>query len=121
MAKKDQENRHEEFKDQIQEEISKKLKEERSELEKVDKNLQDNIKSLQTDISTLSKGMLSVQGKQFRQDCRRLLANDHYITVEEYEELEMDYTIYKELKGNHTGDALHQAVVEKFQAQMLAK
>ena len=47
-----------------------------------------------------------------------LLAEDHFITMEEFEEEESEYATYKELHGNHTGDALHKAVCEKYYSQI---
>ena len=44
----------------------------------------------------------------------QLLQKNHVITVDEYEDFEVEYDVYKGLGGNHKGDALHARVVEKF-------
>lgn len=73
------------------------------------------------DIGHLGSGILSIQGKQFKDYCERLLQTGHYIDVEEYEEFESEYEVYKSLGGNHRGDALHDRVVDKVRAQMKAE
>ena len=72
------------------------------------------------DVGHLNSGILSIQGRQFREYCGRLLEPGHIITVEEYEEFEVEYETYKELGGNHRGDAMHDRVVDKVKAQMKA-
>ena len=71
---------------------------------------------IKKDIGTLQDGILSIQGKQFRELCENLLEQD-YITVEEYEDFETEYAVYKGLGGNHKGDALHERVVAKYDRQ----
>jgi hypothetical protein len=70
------------------------------------------------DVDILESGMLSLQGKQFRDLCEKLLETGYYITVDEYEEFETEYEVYKKLGGNHRGDALHDRVVDKVNAQI---
>ena len=71
---------------------------------------------LKDEIGHLRLGVLSLQGKSFREECRHLLGKD-VITMDEYEEFEDDYAAYKGLGGNHNGDALHDRVVDKFSKQ----
>lgn len=84
-------------------------------------HIHNEIDNIQTKVSTVETGVLSIQGKQFRDYCSMLLETGHYITVEEYEEFETDYEVYKGLGGNHRGDALHDRVVDKIRAQMKAE
>lgn len=83
-----------------------------------DNRLHEELDGVHKDVDNVSKGVLSIQGKQFRDYCGYLLTTGHYITVDEYEEFESEYEVYKCLGGNHRGDALHDRVVDKVQAQM---
>lgn len=83
-----------------------------------DSRIQRDLDHLHQEIDTIGAGILSIQGKQFRDYCERLLEIGHYITVDEYEEFESEYEVYKGLGGNHRGDALHDRVIDKVQAQM---
>lgn len=71
---------------------------------------------IHSEVDTVESGILSIQGKQFREMCENLLKQD-YITVEEYEEFEEEYAVYKGLGGNHRGDSLHARVVAKVDKQ----
>lgn len=83
-----------------------------------DKRIHKELDEIHKDVDSMESGILSIQGKQFRDFCEHLLAMGHYITVDEYEEFEIEYEVYKGLGGNHRGDALHDRVVDKVQVQM---
>lgn len=83
--------------------------------------LHEELEHIHKEVNTMESGILSIQGKQFKDMCEKLLASGHYITVDEYEEFEAEYTVYKGLGGNHRGDALHDRVIDKVQAQMRAE
>ncbi len=83
-----------------------------------DKVIREDLEVLSNDIGNLTVGLLSLQGKQFRDECISLLDPDHTINVDEYEQFEEDYSAYKSLGGNHTGDALRKRVIEKFNNQI---
>ena len=76
----------------------------------------NDLTSIHTEVNTIQNGILSIQGKQFREYCRELLKKD-VISLDEYEDFEMEYEVYKSLGGNHKGDSLHARVVEKFDKQ----
>ena len=76
----------------------------------------DALNSVHSEVNAIKSGILSIQGKQFREMCEELLEKD-YISVEEYQEFEDEYAIYKSLGGNHRGDALHARVVAKCDKQ----
>lgn len=86
-----------------------------------DVKLHEELDHVHSDLNAINSGILSIQGKQFKDFCRELLVKGHYITVDEYEEFEAEYEVYKGLGGNHRGDALHDRVVDKVQAQMRAE
>ena len=85
-------------------------------LDKSDKIIFDDLSSIHSEMGIIESGILSIQGKQFREMCEELLEKD-YITVEEYQEFEDEYAVYKSLGGNHRGDALHARVVAKCDKQ----
>lgn len=55
-----------------------------------------------------------MQGRNFKNDCKKLLDTNHTITLQEYEALLQDHTIYNSLGGNHEGDALFSMVEAKY-------
>ena len=79
-------------------------------------NAQDSIDgddNLQKQICALKDGVLSLQGRNFKQDCRNLLQEDHTITLEEFEALQAEHNTYKSLGGNHDGDELFEMARKK--------
>ena len=78
--------------------------------------IHNELDEIHSEVDAIESGILSVQGKQFREMCEDLLKQD-YITVEEYEEFEEEYAVYKGLDGNHKGDSLHARVVAKVDKQ----
>lgn len=89
-------------------------------LNKSDKIIFDDLSNIHGEVNTIEAGILSIQGKQFRDMCEDLLQQDH-ISVDEYQEFEEEYSVYKSLGGNHRGDALHERVVAKFDKQSSKK
>lgn len=89
-------------------------------LDKSDKIIFDDLSNIHSEVNIIESGILSIQGKQFRDMCEDLLQQD-YISVDEYEEFEEEYSVYKKLGGNHRGDALHERVVAKFDKQSSKK
>lgn len=81
-----------------------------------DKILHQGLDDISQQVDILGSGILSIQGRQFREMCEDLLKQE-YITVEEYEEFEEEYNVYKSLGGNHRGDSLHARVVAKVDKQ----
>lgn len=111
--------KEEELKHGLMVQFQEDLKEEIRKSDAADQRMNAEIQTLSELLENLNTGLLSVQGRQFRENCLRLLATDHVITVLEYEEFEEEYTAYKALGGNHRGDALHDRVVEKFNASLI--
>lgn len=73
---------------------------------------------IQKDLNILTEGMLSIQGKQFKDECRSLLQEDHVITLQEYEDITSEHKIYNGLHGNHEGDSLFSLVKIKYEAEL---
>ena len=85
-----------------------------------DEKMEQDLDNLSSYIEVLKDGVLSVQGAHFRQQCKALLDDDRMISVDVFEQLTYDHTIYNRLGGNHLGDALYTAVESKFKAQQLS-
>lgn len=68
---------------------------------------------LQNEIKILKAGLLSIQGRTFKNNCKRLLEENHEVTLEEYEEITKDHEAYNSLGGNHNGDQLYKLVRQK--------
>lgn len=74
---------------------------------KNDENLiEKKIDALEDSLNTLKDGILSLQRKEFKEECRRLLNQEEAITYEQYTILQREHTVYNSLGGNHEGDQL---------------
>lgn len=101
---------------EINTKVDKALEAGREESKADDAVLEKEISALKKNITALTAGVLSMQGKEFRNNCRKLLAEDHVITLDEWEELDADHTAYNGLGGNHKGDHLFSLVKKKVEA-----
>lgn len=75
-------------------------------------------KALQSEISLLQTGLLNIQAKMFKAECRDIINSDREITLEEYESIQRDHEVYNSLGGNSDGDMLFKLVAEKFSSNM---
>lgn len=102
--------------DEINTKVDQALEAGREESKSDDAVLEKEISALEKYIAALTAGVLSIQGKEFRNNCRKLLAEDHVITLDEWEELDKDHMAYNGLGGNHKGDHLFSLVKKKVEA-----
>lgn len=72
-------------------------------------------KILHEEVDVIRDGMLSIQGRAFKDQCRYLLRPDHVITLNEYESILHEHSVYNRLGGNHEGDGLFSSVQAKYQ------
>ena len=79
----------------------------------IEKKSRDGDQELQKQLDVLRKGILSMQKKEFIAECQALLAEDHEITLDEWEEIDADHEAYNGLGGNHKGDHLYELVKKK--------
>ena len=93
-------------------------KEEESSLN-ADKKAEAKMQEIQTNLTILTEGMLSIQGKQFKDECRAILESDEEIQLSIYQNLDNEHRIYNSLKGNHEGDELFRLVCMKYNAQFV--
>lgn len=85
---------------------------------KDDEALHTEVNGLSAILNSLKKGLLSVQGRQFKEDCKKLLAAEHIMTIEEYQQINEDHQAYHALGGNHNGDALFELVKKKAEKEI---
>lgn len=109
------EERYDEITTNIQEVIDTN----RDESNRNDEILEGEIQAIEKELNILSKGILSIQRKEFLAECRKLLAEDHVITLEEWEELDNDHDAYNGLGGNHKGDQMFNLVKKKFESGLI--
>lgn len=64
--------------------------------------------------SILTEGLLSVQGANFKRQCKKLLEENHQITEAEWLQLEKDYEAYEKLGGNGAGHEMFDAIAHKY-------
>lgn len=82
-----------------------------------EKSMAEDVK-IHGEIDAIKGGMLSVQGRAFKAECRRLLEDSHIITLNEYESLLQEHITYNNLGGNHEGDGLFSMVQAKYKNQL---
>ena len=81
--------------------------------------LENTLSAVVESLELIKGGLLAVQGHEFRNKCRKLLAQD-VIMPDEFEQLESDHLAYNGLGGNHKGDSLFAQVKVKYFAQLEA-
>lgn len=114
--KRQQKIRDEELIRLMNENIDRAVASEQKRAIQEDKTIQASLEIAEAKLENLTRGLLSIQGKQFRADCRELLEPEHQLTQEEFLEISADHEAYNALGGNHTGDMLFDAVRKKFNA-----
>lgn len=92
-----------------------KIMQQEIQINKNDENLiEKKIDTLEDNLNTLKGGILSLQRKEFKEECRRLLNQKEAITYEQYTMLQREHTIYNSLGGNHEGDQLFKLVSMRY-------
>lgn len=77
-------------------------------------DLKDDIKDVRKDVESIRRGVLGVQGPQFKAKCKEVLQDSHQITVDEWLALKKEYEIYTGMGGNSDGSELYKLVHEKY-------
>lgn len=83
-------------------------------VEKKNEELLKADQQIHDEIDNLRDGILSIQGRDFKEVCHELLQENHIITAIEYEQILADHIAYNKLGGNHEGDALFSMVEAKY-------
>ena len=81
--------------------------------------LNREVKKVEGKIDSLQNGILSIQSRIFKSDCRKLLEPEHEITLEEYEQIVIEHQVYRDLGGNGRGDELFELVSHKFNSALI--
>lgn len=119
MYKSEKEHQESEREKAFFEKIEKAIEKEHIESHNADVKLQEELGDLKSSLRLITEGLLSVQGREFRRQCRKLLEKGYIISDEEYEQVITDHKAYKGLGGNHTGDKLYELVLEKYKNQVV--
>ena len=77
-------------------------------------DLKDDIKDVRKDVESIRRGVLDIQGPQFKAKCKEILQDSHQITVDEWLALKKEYEIYTGMGGNSDGSELYNLVHEKY-------
>ena len=77
-------------------------------------DLKDDIKDVRKDVESIRRGVLDIQGPQFKAKCKEVLQDNHQITVDEWLALKKEYEIYTGMGGNSDGSELYNLVHEKY-------
>lgn len=107
LEKQNQKNEREEYKNMILAEVDKK-----------NQAYQTETDSIQKDLQHLKKGVLSFQGKMFKDHCHEFLEKDQFC-LEEFEELDKEHNAYNGLGGNHEGDILFSLAKRKVENEII--
>lgn len=118
--KEEQEQSIEEIASKMKEEVIEEGKKFKTASEEADFCIEEEIGILNQDFNLLKRGILSIQGKQFKEFCTRLLSSDHELTLDEYRQCSDEHEVYNCLGGNHDGDRLF-ALVQKKAENLFSK
>lgn len=92
-----------------------KIMQQKIQINKNDENLiEKKIDTLEDNLNTLKGGILSLQRREFKRECRKLLNQKEAITYEQYTMLQNEHTVYNSLGGNHEGDQLFKLVSMRY-------
>lgn len=109
-----QKQRMQELRTEVKDEITKELNEQVEKLTEEDTRIHEEIETVSNKVEIVGSGVLAIQGQVFKDECRRLLAEDHQITLDEFEQLQADHEVYNSLGGNNKGDELFEAAKAKY-------
>ena len=109
-----QKERMQELRTEVKDEITKELNEQVEKLSNEDAKIYQEIEIMSEKVEIVGSGVLAIQGQVFKEECRRLLDENHHITLDEFEQLQQDHEVYNNLGGNHKGDELFEAAKTKY-------
>lgn len=101
------------FQDYMQKQCQSEVEKTSSSISEQLEKLSEENKKQNAEIKCIHHGILCLQGIGFRAYCKKLLEEDHEITLEEFETCQEEYQAYHELGGNGKGTALYNLVCEK--------
>lgn len=101
------------LKTEIIQKVSEQISALTEHVEKKDERVEKEMEGFKTNLSELKLGLLAIQGREFKQNCRNALNQEHDLTLEEYDQIVKDHDAYKALGGNHEGDELFKLLQER--------
>ena len=96
------------------EEIDKRFEETNNRITALDNKVEKNVQTSDAQQKILREGLLSVQGNNFKRQCKALLEPTHKISETEWLQHQIDFEAYERLGGNDDGHDLHNAVAHKY-------
>lgn len=105
--------------DDHEKKIAERLDIRDAKLAKQDNSIKTELNAFENSFNVTKRGLLSIQGRSFKEDCRHLLEADHIISLTEFETITMDHDIYNSLGGNHDGDSLYELVKVKYNGEIV--
>lgn len=96
------------------EEIDKRFEETNNRITALDNKVEKNVQTSDAQQEILKEGLLSIQGNNFKRQCKALLEPTHKITETEWLQHQIDFEAYERLGGNDDGHDLHNAVAHKY-------
>ncbi len=103
------------------EKMNECLKETNNRITALDDKVEQKINEVRKDVQSsdaqqkiLKEGLLSVQGNNFKRQCKALLEPTHKISETEWLQHQIDFEAYERLGGNDDGHDLHNAVAHKY-------
>lgn len=105
------------FYDGILEKIDERFEETNNRITALDNKVEKvrkDVQSSEAQQKILKEGLLSVQGNNFKRQCKALLEPTHKITETEWLQHQIDFEAYERLGGNDDGHDLHNAVAHKY-------
>lgn len=87
-------------------------------LEEEDKQIAERLDKINQEMEPLTDGVLSLHRRKFLDDCRPFLKEGIEITLEDFNRVQREHKVYKNLGGNHEGDENWELFKAKYEAQL---
>lgn len=102
------------FYDGILKKIDERFEETNNRITALDNKVEKNVQTSNAQQEILKEGLLSVQGNNFKRQCKVLLEPTYKISETEWLQHQIDFEAYERLGGNDDGHDLHNAVAHKY-------
>lgn len=96
------------------EKMNERFEETNNRITALDNKVEKNVQTSDAQQEILKEGLLSIQGNNFKRQCKALLEPTHKITETEWLQHQIDFEAYERLGGNDDGHDLHNAVAHKY-------
>ena len=96
------------------EKMNERFEEMNNRITALDNKVEKNVQTSDAQQEILKEGLLSIQGNNFKRQCKALLEPTHKISETEWLQHQIDFEAYERLGGNDDGHDLHNAVAHKY-------